>query len=100
MSHVLGLRCVLCGAEYAPSEVTYVCPKHGAEGILDVVYDYPAVARQLTREALAERPSFAEALLNLGHALKSQGQPDEARLCWHQALEAKPELAKGYFEQR
>ena len=31
------------------------------------------------REALTERPNFAEALLNLGHALKAQGNVDEAR---------------------
>lgn len=55
MSYVLGLRCVLCGAEYRPDEVAYVCPSHGHEGILDVVYDYPAIARQLTRKALAAR---------------------------------------------
>ena len=40
-----------------------------------------------------------EALLNLGHALKAQGKPDEARSCWKQALDVKPELAQGYFEQ-
>ncbi len=55
MSYVLGLRCVLCGAEYRPDEVTYVCPRHGSEGILDVIYDYPAIGRQLNREVLAER---------------------------------------------
>ena len=55
MSHVLGLRCVLCGAEYAQDQAAYVCPEHGDAGILDVVYDYPAVARVLTREALAAR---------------------------------------------
>jgi hypothetical protein len=31
--------------------------------------------------------------------LKSQGKQDEARDCWKQALEQKPELAQGYFEQ-
>jgi len=31
--------------------------------------------------------------------LKAQGKPDEARNCWRQALEQKPELATGYFEQ-
>ena len=31
-------------------------------------------AIRLYQEALAERPNFAEALLNLGHALKSQGR--------------------------
>lgn len=53
MDHILGLKCVLCGAEYDVDHVDYVCPKHGDEGILDVVYDYPRVARRLTREGLA-----------------------------------------------
>ncbi len=55
MSFVQGLRCVLCGAEYEPAAVTYVCPRHGNEGILDVIYDYAAIRKRLTREALAER---------------------------------------------
>ncbi len=53
MDHVLGLKCVLCGAEYGPDEVLYVCPKHGDEGILDVVYDYDLIRRRLTRQGLA-----------------------------------------------
>jgi tetratricopeptide (TPR) repeat protein len=56
-------------------------------------------AIRLYREAIAQRPNFAEALLNLGHALKSQGAQDEARSCWKQALDFKPELATGYFDQ-
>ncbi|HYP14311.1 MAG TPA: tetratricopeptide repeat protein, partial [Bryobacteraceae bacterium] len=51
------------------------------------------------REAIAQRPNFAEALLNLGHALKAKGLVEEARACWKQALEYKPELAQGYFDQ-
>ena len=54
MDHVLGLKCVLCGAEYDVDEVLYVCPKHGDEGILDVVYDYNLIARRLTKAHLAK----------------------------------------------
>lgn len=53
MDHVIGLKCMLCGAEYSPDEVLYVCPKHGDEGILDVLYDYHLIRRRLTRESLA-----------------------------------------------
>jgi threonine synthase len=53
MDHVLGLKCVLCGAEYDVDEVLYVCPRHGDEGILDVVYDHDLVRQRLTREGLA-----------------------------------------------
>jgi len=47
------LKCVLCGAEYDVDEVLYVCPEHGDEGALDVVYDYELIGRRLTRERLA-----------------------------------------------
>jgi len=53
MDHILGLKCVLCDAEYAVDEVDYVCPRHGDEGILDVVYDYDLIGQRLTRESLA-----------------------------------------------
>ncbi len=42
---VIGLRCTLCGATYRLGDVEYVCPHHGDEGNLDVLYDYEAVAR-------------------------------------------------------
>jgi len=53
MEHVQGLKCVLCGAEYDTSQVLYVCPKHGYEGILDVVYDYNVIRKRLSKTALA-----------------------------------------------
>ena len=52
MNNVLGLKCLICGEKYAPSEVEYVCPKHGNDGILDVVYNYGAIARQIAREGI------------------------------------------------
>ena len=54
-------------------------------------------AARTYRRAADEKPGFAEALLNLGHALKALGQEEEARSCWQQAVEAKPELAEKYF---
>ena len=53
MNHVLGLKCTICGAEYGVDEVEYVCPKHGDDGILDVLYDYPLIARQIGPRLLA-----------------------------------------------
>jgi threonine synthase len=53
MNHVLGLRCLVCGAKYAPSEVEYVCPKHGDDGILDLVYDYGAIRGRIKQRGIA-----------------------------------------------
>jgi tetratricopeptide (TPR) repeat protein len=51
------------------------------------------------REAIALRPNFAEALLNLGHALLDLGNREEARSAWIPALELKPDFARGFFRR-
>jgi len=53
MNQVLGLKCTICGAEYAAKDATYVCPKHGNDGILDVVYDYDIIRKHASRAKLA-----------------------------------------------
>ena len=57
MNFVRGLRCVFCGATHS-TRVPYTCPSCGITGILDVQYDYPAIARRLTRRRLAKRPGY------------------------------------------
>ena len=51
MNHVLGLRCAGCGKEFDARGMTYVCGACGKN--LDVVYDYKAAGKTLTRAALA-----------------------------------------------
>jgi threonine synthase len=53
MDHILGLKCTICGAQYPPDETRYVCPKHGDEGTLDVLYDYDKIKQRLSPNALA-----------------------------------------------
>jgi threonine synthase len=53
MDHVLHLKCLICGEEYAPEEIEYICPNHGNEGIVDVRYDFDLIGQRLTREKLA-----------------------------------------------
>ncbi len=52
MNHVKYLKCLICGKEYQPDEIDYVCPDHGNEGIVDVVYDYDVIAQNISRESL------------------------------------------------
>lgn len=47
MDHISGLKCTLCEETYTPGDVEYVCPKHGDDGNLDVVYDYERIARRV-----------------------------------------------------
>jgi threonine synthase len=43
--YLLGFRCTLCGATYAPLDVQYTCARDG--GTLDAVYDYARIAREV-----------------------------------------------------
>ena len=63
MNHVIGFKCSICGAEYAPGQVEYVCPEHGDAGNLDTVYDYKAIARQTSPSQLSNQHTSAS--LNL-----------------------------------
>jgi threonine synthase len=49
LDNVLSLKCLVCGKEYNPQEVDYVCPDHGDDGILDVVYDYDLIGRRISQ---------------------------------------------------
>jgi threonine synthase len=59
MEFVKGLKCVFCGTMYS-TRVPYTCPFCGITGILDVQYDYPAIARRLTRQRLFKRPQYTQ----------------------------------------
>lgn len=56
MDHVLGLHCLICGKRYDPGDIEYVCPLHGEDGIVDVAYDYDAIAASVDRDALDLQP--------------------------------------------
>ena len=53
MDQVLGLKCLVCGAEYGVDEAQYVCPRHGDDGILDVQYDYEIIKDRISRPTLS-----------------------------------------------
>lgn len=58
MDHILHLKCLICGREYDPQEIAYVCPEHGNEGIVDVRYDYDRISRHFSRQQLQESEDY------------------------------------------
>lgn len=57
MNRFVGYRCSLCGREYLPGQVNYVCPTDG--GNLDVVLDYAALRQKYQPEDLLSRDEFS-----------------------------------------
>ena len=58
MDHVISLKSLINGREFAPDEVMYVDPDYGNEGILDVQYDYDLIKRRFSREQLENSQDF------------------------------------------
>ncbi|HEY3365413.1 MAG TPA: threonine synthase [Symbiobacteriaceae bacterium] len=56
MQYVKHLECVLCGKTWPATPVSTTCPDCGPEGILDVIFDYAAIARDWDRDAVARSP--------------------------------------------
>ena len=59
MPNLIGFRCSLCGVEYAPDQLTYVCPKHGDSGNLDVVLDHTAINRAASPASISASRDFS-----------------------------------------
>ena len=59
MDHILQLKCLVCGREYSPDDIDYICPEHGNEGIVDVRYDYDLISTRISRESLAENRDYS-----------------------------------------
>jgi threonine synthase len=53
MDHVKSLKCLICGREYRPDEIEYVCLLHGDDGIVDVRYDYDLIGRRISPQSLS-----------------------------------------------
>jgi threonine synthase len=51
--NVVHLVCLVCEKTFRPDEVDYVCPDHGNDGILDVVYDYERIGSITDRDDTA-----------------------------------------------
>jgi len=69
MGYVLGLKCRECGRQY-PIEPIYVC--EFCFGPLEVVYDYKAIKKALTRKAIEKRP---QSLWRYRELLPIDGEP-------------------------
>lgn len=55
MGQAIALQCISCGKQYGPDELEYTCPVCGPRrGTLEVVYDYDALRREITRDSFAQ----------------------------------------------
>lgn len=53
MNHVLGAKCIRCGKEWEAKPDITTCPACG--GMLDIQYDYAAIAKEVSHEVMANR---------------------------------------------
>ncbi len=53
------LRCLICGKEYAPDDVQYICPDHNLDGTLDVNYNYDNIKKIFDLHTLKKNLDFS-----------------------------------------
>ena len=84
MGHVSHLECLICGNEYAETEVSYVCPDHGTDGVLDVVYDYDRIAGSVSPGELSGSTMWRyRELLPMGSHVEIPPLPVGGTPLWH-----------------
>ncbi len=54
--HVSALVCLVCERSYEPGDIDYVCPEHGRDGVVDVVYDYELIGHRIDPSTLQQSP--------------------------------------------
>lgn len=52
MKRIYGYRCTLCGKEYPYGPELMTCPSCGEKGILDIVFNYTEVKKELNKDSL------------------------------------------------
>jgi threonine synthase len=52
-------KCILCGSEYDPRTIRYVCPKHGDEGILDTIFDYAQINQSTSPRKISDSRDYS-----------------------------------------
>lgn len=57
MDIVTGYKCSVCGEEYSPSEIEYVCPEDG--GNLNVLLDYASINKTSSPEKITSSQDFS-----------------------------------------
>ncbi len=57
MDNFPGYQCSLCGTQYGPDEVQYVCPKDG--GNLNVLLDYSTIQQKFRIEDITSRTDYS-----------------------------------------
>lgn len=79
---VIGYRCTLCNAEFPFGPELMTCPHCGEKGILDIIYDYTQVKKELNRQSLSANKDNSMWRYRALMPLKGEGLSDFLRIGW------------------
>ena len=82
MKRIYGYRCTLCGKEYPFRPELMTCPSCGEKGILDIVFNYAEVKKELNRESLTKDRDNSMWRYRALMPLKGEGLSRFLRIGW------------------
>lgn len=82
MKRIYGYRCTLCGREYPYGPELMTCPACGEKGILDIIFNYNEVKKELNRETLAKDRDNSMWRYRALMPLKGEGLSKFLRIGW------------------
>ncbi|HRX57763.1 MAG TPA: threonine synthase [Eubacteriales bacterium] len=82
MKRIEGYRCTICGREYPFGPELMTCPACGEKGILDIVYDYPAIQSLLSKETLKKDTNNSMWRYRALMPIVGEGLADFLRIGW------------------
>ena len=57
--YFIGYRCTICGKFFKPDEAHLTCPCCGEKGILDVVYDYESMRKEVNKKYFESNKNYS-----------------------------------------
>lgn len=82
MKRIMGYRCTICGREFPFEKELMTCPNCGEKGILDIVYDYAEVKKELNFESLKRDRDNSMWRYRALMPLKGEGLSKFLRIGW------------------
>lgn len=80
--YFIGYRCTICGKFFTPEEASFTCPDCGEKGILDVVYDYEKMKKDVNLDYFEKNHDYSMWRYAPMMSIDTEHIPEMLRIGW------------------